>query len=86
MWNLVPPGVAGAALAAGSFGLSLGLPGRNMHLWMKDYYFPAQPQPPVSLEHGPIDVFIAVCDHYEPESGRPGKQVGSTRRPGSLGS
>lgn len=79
MRNLVPQALSEAAIAAGSATLSLGLGGRNMHLWMKDYYFPAQPQPPVLLDKEPVDVFIAVCDHYEPESGRPGKQVALER-------
>lgn len=42
---------------------------RNMHLWMRSYCFPPEPRVSVQVETQPVDVFIAVCDHYEPENG-----------------
>lgn len=52
---------------------------RNMHLWLPEYAFPSRPRPAVSLDREPVDVYIAVCDHYEPEWGRPGKQTAVER-------
>lgn len=52
---------------------------RNVHLWLKNYYFPVRRQPPVLLDCEPVEVFIAVCDHFEPEWGRPGKQAALQR-------
>ena len=46
---------------------------RNMHLWMGAYYFSSR-QKAKTLDCGePVHVFIAVCDHYEPEWGKPSK-------------
>lgn len=39
--------------------------------WVPSYVFPAELKPRVSIENDPIDLFIAVCDHYEPEWGNP---------------
>ena len=41
---------------------------RHMHLWLPEYCFPAE-RPPRVNETGPINVFLTLCDHYEPERG-----------------
>jgi len=42
-----------------------------MQRWLGAYYLHQRPRP-LTLESGrPLNVFIAVCDHYEPEWGRP---------------
>lgn len=51
-----------AALLAGAFVVRR----RNMHYWLPQYVFPSEPKRPLPPEE-PIDVFIAVGDHYEPE-------------------
>jgi hypothetical protein len=43
---------------------------RNLHYWINSYYFPTGSNRPVKKEE-PIHVFIALCDHYEPEWGNP---------------
>jgi hypothetical protein len=40
---------------------------RNMHYWLPAYVFPPVPRPTRPLDDRPLDVFIAVCDHFEPE-------------------
>ena len=44
---------------------------RGLDRWVPSYVFPTEPKPHVSIENDPIDLFIAVCDHYEPEWGNP---------------
>lgn len=62
---------SGALLAGSAGAYWAGLRQRQMHRWMGSYYGAARPRP-VSLQSGqPLHVFIAVCDHYEPEWGRP---------------
>ncbi len=55
---------------------------RDMQHWGGDYLFPAEPSgrvgTPVATDE-PVHVFIAICDHYEPEVGKPCKDV-SVRR------
>lgn len=48
---------------------------RNLHTWIGAYYF-SNRDAAVRLESGePLHVFIAVCDHYEPEWGKPAAEV-----------
>lgn len=48
---------------------------RNLHTWIGSYYFTKR-EAAVGLEAGkPMHVFIAVCDHYEPEWGKPAREV-----------
>jgi len=67
MWYLIPLiplivlGLAGCYLLA--------LRKREMHRWIGSYYFPTDREVPVDLPDEPIDVFIAICDHYEPQRG-----------------
>lgn len=70
--------IAGLAL----FALSIPVAGivvlarrRNLHNWIGSYYRVPR-DPAVSLGSGqPMHVFIAVCDHYEPEWNRPSREV-----------
>lgn len=39
---------------------------RNMQYWLPSYLWPAQATPAVSSEDV-VDVFLAICDHWEPE-------------------
>lgn len=39
---------------------------RNMQCWLPAYIRPPEPREPVDPDR-PLDVFIALCDHYEPE-------------------
>lgn len=73
-WALPAAGVAATGLAGG---VTLGLRQRNMHLWLPAYL--ALRLDSVPLREGPLDVFIAVCDHYEPEWARPGKATSLAR-------
>lgn len=40
---------------------------RGLDRWVSAYMFPVDPAPHVVLDRDPVDVFIAVCDHFEPE-------------------
>lgn len=44
---------------------------RGMDLWVPAYVSPLNTPPPVFLDRKPTEVFIAICDHYEPEWGNP---------------
>lgn len=44
---------------------------RNMHLWLKAYYCTSRPSAVKLHEQKRVHVFIAVCDHFEPEWGKP---------------
>lgn len=39
---------------------------RHMQYWIRSYYFPDERVVRMS-EDSPVDVYLAVCDHYEPE-------------------
>lgn len=47
-------------------GLFLLVRARNLQYWIRPYLRPPEPRAPWP-EDGPVDVFIAICDHYEPE-------------------
>lgn len=44
---------------------------RNMHLWLPAYYAQARTKALHLNDDKPMHVFIAVCDHFEPEWGKP---------------
>lgn len=44
---------------------------RNMHLWLPNYFASSRAPETGPTADEPLEVFIAVCDHYEPEWGRP---------------
>jgi hypothetical protein len=50
--------LAGGAIAA--------IRARNMQYWIGSYAFPEEPRPRWHIDDE-LDVFIAVCDHWEPE-------------------
>ncbi|VAX38634.1 hypothetical protein MNBD_PLANCTO02-3075 [hydrothermal vent metagenome] len=65
---------------------------RNMQYWLRSYFFPKteQVQKRTSLKkcsqqwnlaevEEPLDVYIAICDHYEPEWGKPAKSVSTDK-------
>lgn len=52
---------------------------RGLDQWVPASLFPVESVPEVILDRGPIDVFIAICDHYEPEWGAPGPDVALSR-------
>ena len=39
---------------------------RNMQYWLGSYYFPSERHEPIDREQ-PVDLFVAICDHWEPE-------------------
>lgn len=39
---------------------------RNMQYWLGSYYFPSERKEPIDREQ-PVDLFVAICDHWEPE-------------------
>ncbi len=39
---------------------------KSMQYWLPSYWFPVEQRPVFDIE-APVDIFIAVCDHYEPE-------------------
>jgi hypothetical protein len=47
---------------------------RNLHLWLRPHFFPGETSPAIGDET-PVDVYLAVCDHYEPEWNRPDRIV-----------
>jgi len=53
-------------LATGAAGLAGGaIYSRQMHRWLGSYRFPEEPRPRCHLDDE-TDVFIAICDHWEP--------------------
>lgn len=42
---------------------------RGFDQWVPAYLFPREVAPKVVLDQEPVDVFLAICDHYEPEWG-----------------
>jgi hypothetical protein len=55
-----------AALLSGMAALALLIRLRNMHCWLPRYVFPAEPRARLP-EDAAVDIFIAICDHFEPE-------------------
>ncbi len=55
---------------------------RDMQHWGRHCLFPAEPSGRIGtplVADEPVHVFIAICDHYEPEVGRPPKHVSIER-------
>lgn len=44
---------------------------RGLDQWVPAYVLSREMIPDVVLDRGPVDVFLAICDHYEPEWGAP---------------
>lgn len=71
----------GGLLSLGLLGSAywLALRKRRMDIWLRSYYFHSQEKTAALDEEKPLDVFIAVCDHYEPEWGRPSLETSIAR-------
>ncbi len=74
--NLILIAGAAGALLLGVFVLAvwLALRQRQMQYWIGSYYFPPESRPR-HTDDEPVDVYLAVCDHYEPEWNRPSHDV-----------
>ncbi len=59
-------GIFGIILVASVIGLTLLIRARNMQYWIRSYAIPKEPTPPIHPDDV-MDVFIAICDHWEPE-------------------
>lgn len=61
--------IIGSIVLAGGValtGVALAIRRKNMGYWLPAYVVPATPAEPPSPDK-PLDVFIAVCDHWEPQ-------------------
>lgn len=47
--------------------------------WVPAYVFPSETARRINLDDAPVDLFIAVCDHYEPEWGNPTVETALSR-------
>ena len=52
---------------------------RGFDRWVPTSLFPREAVPEVVLDREPVDVFLAICDHYEPEWGNPSRDEALTR-------
>jgi hypothetical protein len=59
-------GFAAVCLIAGVTLLGLAVRARHMQVWLPAYCFPSERRPEFDVD-APVNIFIAVCDHYEPE-------------------
>ncbi len=59
-------GIFGFALVISVIGLTLLIRARNMQYWIRSYAIPKESTPPIHSDDV-VDVFIAICDHWEPE-------------------
>src|SRR5688572_22052950 len=75
-WLTFPAALGATGLAATAATLAAR---RRLHAWLPTYLSQRPTMPPVRLDQDPVHVFVAVCDHYEPEWGRPGKAVALER-------
>ena len=69
-------GVAASGLTVGGLAWQFARK-RNMQYWLPEYLFPSERKPRLPLEQ--LDVFISVCDHFEPQWGRPSRQTAIAR-------
>lgn len=66
MWTSVGLGLATAAAGAAAAAAWQVVRAREMQYWLPAYLAPREPVPRWTPGE-PVDVFIAICDHYEPE-------------------
>ncbi|MFN0197626.1 MAG: hypothetical protein ACKVT0_12855 [Planctomycetaceae bacterium] len=52
---------------------------RDMQVWLPSYYYPTEIKPKIDVDSDEVHVFIAVCDHYEPEWGNPDRKTAIAR-------
>ncbi len=76
-WGILVAGVLVIGVAAGGYWYALRK--RHMHLWLGAYYFTPRPKANRLSDDESMHVFIAVCDHYEPEWGKPSKSTSIAR-------
>ena len=76
--SLLLPGAIAAGVTAGAAGLYAGLRRRNLHLWLPGAILNSRATS-LTADDGRQDVYIAVCDHFEPEWGKPEKSVAVER-------
>ena len=55
---------------------------RGLDQWVGAALFPIDPAPELVLDREPVDVFLSICDHYEPEwnNASPGEALARVRR------
>lgn len=46
---------------------------RGLDRWVPTYFVTPHRRPAIDWDHDEIDVFLAICDHFEPEWGSPGR-------------
>ncbi len=71
---LIGLAVVSALLLAGLTSVWMALRQRHMQYWIGSYYFPTE-RATKRDDDAPVDVYLAVCDHYEPEWNRPAGDV-----------
>ena len=78
MLDWLPPtaalGTAGLAASAAMLAIQ-----RRMHVWLPAYLSHRPTMPPVRFDKHPVHVFLSICDHYEPQWGRPAAKVARER-------
>lgn len=78
MWDLVPNAAAAAAIAGG-LGLTTAVCRKQLHRWAGPVLWQQAMAARYDWRRHPVHVFIAVCDHYEPEWGRAPKSEAIAR-------
>ena len=58
--------LVGGALLVGSI-VAAAIRRKNIHYWLRSYCVPATPREVIDTSQ-PVEVFISVCDHWEPHS------------------
>ncbi len=78
-WSLVAVFVAAIVLIAVA---TIAIRARNMQYWLCSYCRSTHTRstyPRSADESQPTRIFLCVCDHYEPEVGKPGRSVGRAK-------
>ncbi|SFH71755.1 hypothetical protein [Planctomicrobium piriforme] len=70
--------IAAALVVTAVVALTVAIRARQMHLWIGSYAIPAEPRP-AWHEDDQVDVFIAICDHWEPRCYRATDEVAMAR-------
>ncbi len=52
---------------------------QGLDRWVPSYLFTSEKSERIDLDQSPVDLFIAICDHYEPEWGNPSIQTALDR-------
>lgn len=66
--TLISAGVLGSVTA---WRLWKKIKARGLNRWVPTYFATRASRPEIDWEHEELDIFLAVCDHYEPEWGSP---------------